>query len=291
MSQALFTQLLALVATMIVALLALFVAVRINYFNWQKQGEFAHLGFGDVIGAFAIMFVVQLLIAPFIYGGAYALYSILSLGVPIDPKSIELSQSHQAAFAIFSNLILLGALLIYGWVKKGKVKTFFGNRFQIRDFFIGSLSWLVCTPLAAVFNGAIDLLVGTFRDQPIDQVAVQHVKQTLSSPLLFAMTAILVVFIIPIIEELLFRGFLQTWLRQYLGVKPSILVCSIIFTLFHFSKEQGIDNLVILTTLFIVSCFMGYVYERQKNLLASIGLHATFNAVSTLGILLVHATA
>lgn len=286
MPQELLTQLLALLSTIIIAFLALFVAVRINYFNWQKQGEFARLSYGDVLGAFAVMLIVQLVVAPILYGSAYAFYLFFLSDGPIEPGAFKLNQTHQAVFAIFSNLLLLLAFLIYGWLKREKVKTFFGGRFEIRDFFVGSLSWLICTPIAAVFNGSIDLLLGLFRDQPIDQAAVQHLKQTLSSPILFSMTAILVVFIIPVIEEFLFRGFLQTWLRQYLGVKWAILVCSIIFTLFHFSREQGLDNFVILTTLFIVSCFMGYIYERQKNLLASIGLHSTFNAMATLGVVL-----
>jgi uncharacterized protein len=66
----------------------------------------------------------------------------------------------------------------------------------------------------------------------------------------------------------------------------SILLASLIFAFFHFSYSQGIDNIEVITSLFVFSCFLGFVYERQQSLWASVGLHALFNAISVVLIVL-----
>ena len=63
------------------------------------------------------------------------------------------------------------------------------------------------------------------------------------------------------------------------------MIASLIFAAFHFSTSQGLNNIELLVSLFVLSCFLGFLYERQESLLASMALHATFNAISILAIL------
>jgi membrane protease YdiL (CAAX protease family) len=113
-----------------------------------------------------------------------------------------------------------------------------------------------------------------------EQVAVQQLKLiTHSEPLLISMM-ITIIGIVPILEELLFRGFLQSWLREKLSMWLAIPIASLLFAVVHFSKDQGLDNLELIASLFVLSCFLGYLFERQKSLWASIGLHSGFNLIS-----------
>ena len=121
-----------------------------------------------------------------------------------------------------------------------------------------------------------------FFPAPEEQIAVKYLRTVAQFPLLFTVASLLIVFIVPIAEELLFRGFLQTWLKQKVGWGKAILITSIIFSLFHFSTQQGAHNLSLLSSLFILSCFLGFLYERQQSLFASIALHMVFNGVSIL---------
>ena len=89
----------------------------------------------------------------------------------------------------------------------------------------------------------------------------------------------------PLLEEFLFRGLFQTWIKKHLGVKAAILIASLCFALFHVSVAHGVGNLSLVPSLFVFSCFLGFIYERQKSLFASIVLHTTFNLVSTLRII------
>jgi len=75
----------------------------------------------------------------------------------------------------------------------------------------------------------------------------------------------------PVFEELIFRGLLQSYLRD-IGFSPwrSIFACSIVFTLLH--------PLMHFPGLFILAIAMGYAYEKSGSLLRSILLHCFFNS-------------
>jgi membrane protease YdiL (CAAX protease family) len=105
-------------------------------------------------------------------------------------------------------------------------------------------------------------------------------------PILTIVSVLAIVVLVPVIEELLFRGFLQSWLVSRFTPFTSIALSSAIFTMVHFSPSQGIANAELMTGLFLLALFLGYLYQRQGSLWASIGLHCTFNAVSVTMILM-----
>jgi membrane protease YdiL (CAAX protease family) len=95
----------------------------------------------------------------------------------------------------------------------------------------------------------------------------------------------------PVLEEIFFRGLMQTALiEQGWGLVPrqvaevghrptagqrwgAIVLTSVVFAAVHGSVEQGV-------VLFVLSLGLGYVYERTGNLWAPIVLHAVFNGVN-----------
>ncbi len=150
------------------------------------------------------------------------------------------------------------------------------------DVLIGSATWLIAYPWVLVVGQFLGIVLLFFNVEPSEQVAVQRVQQVISDPKAMILTSFAVIMIIPVIEELLFRGFLQTYLKGLLGVTKSIIITSIVFSLFHFSVSQGMNNLRIIGSLFVLSCYLGFIRERQCSLLSSIALHGTFNGVSIL---------
>jgi len=87
--------------------------------------------------------------------------------------------------------------------------------------------------------------------------------------------AIFAVVIVPIFEELLFRGFFQTSLSSDSG-KPwvAIVVTSAFFALMH------VPNYTHMPALFFLSCGLGYAYERSGSLFRPILMHVFFNGFS-----------
>jgi uncharacterized protein len=113
-------------------------------------------------------------------------------------------------------------------------------------------------------------------------MALQLLTMTFHSPVYFIIALVTVIVFAPIIEELLFRAFLQQWLKKFVSRKNAIVLTAICFALFHFSLRQEWHNLSILSAIFVFSCFLSLSYEKEQSLLSPIALHATFNAFSAL---------
>ncbi|MES2200143.1 MAG: CPBP family intramembrane glutamic endopeptidase [Chlamydiota bacterium] len=120
-----------------------------------------------------------------------------------------------------------------------------------------------------------------------EQVAVHQLKLALHSPPLLISTLLAVFISAPVIEEFLFRGLLQNLLKQYVSRKSALVIAAFFFAFIHISPAQGLGNISLFFSLFTFGCFLGFVYERQGSLLASIALHMTFNAITTLQILFI----
>jgi hypothetical protein len=154
------------------------------------------------------------------------------------------------------------------------------------DFLFGAAAWLVAFPVVQVVGQLFDMILFViFRFEGYEQVAVKYLKTTLESPAMAVLALISIVIIAPVVEEFLFRGALQTYLKRRLPPKTAIMVASACFGLFHFSPEQGFGNISLILSLFVFGSFLGYVYEKQGSLYASIGLHLAFNFISSVRIL------
>lgn len=157
---------------------------------------------------------------------------------------------------------------------------------RLTDFSIGVLVWFIAFPWVGVISQICDfLLEALFNFQSYEQVAVRYLKDNLQSIPQTVVALISIVFIAPIVEELLFRGTLQQFLKKYFSVKASIVITAAFFACFHFSSSQGLGNLSLIPSLFVFACFLGYTYERQGSIFASIGLHLIFNLASSFQIL------
>lgn len=150
------------------------------------------------------------------------------------------------------------------------------------DLLLALCGWLISFPLVVLLSSLLEILLYLITGTLVlpDQVAVLFLKMTFGQPFYFLLATIAIVIFAPLIEETLFRGFLQNYLRRYLSPFASVAAASICFTSFHFSMDQGISNIPILSSLFILGCFLGFLYERQQSIFSPILMHALFNALS-----------
>jgi membrane protease YdiL (CAAX protease family) len=154
------------------------------------------------------------------------------------------------------------------------------------DFGLGVVTLLLAFPIVAFVNQFFDLLLYLiYQLESYEQVAVRFLKTSLQSPSLKILALFSIVILAPLIEEFLFRGTLQSYLKGKMGSKAAILLSATTFACFHFSAEQGLGNLSLIPSLFTFGCFLGFIYEKQGSLLASIGLHSAFNLVNSVRIL------
>jgi hypothetical protein len=161
------------------------------------------------------------------------------------------------------------------------------NALPIRyDIAMGILTWFIAFPLVALIGEISDMLLYVFCGlQNYEQVAVRYLKSNLVSLETMIIPLFIILFAAPAIEEFLFRGLLQSFFKKHMEIKKAIALSSLCFALFHFSPSQGIGNISLLVSLFTFALFLGFIYERQSSLFASLATHITFNTFSTVRIL------
>jgi membrane protease YdiL (CAAX protease family) len=106
------------------------------------------------------------------------------------------------------------------------------------------------------------------------QMLTEHPQAVLK--VIIAVTTIAVV---PVTEELLFRGLFQTMIRSYItSAWGAILLTSMLFAAVHANAGHW-------PALFVLSLSMGYAYEKSGSLLRSVFIHLLFNASSIIATL------
>ena len=112
------------------------------------------------------------------------------------------------------------------------------------------------------------------------------------NPALMTLAAISAVFVAPLTEELVFRVILQGWLEKQIDLLGEhgrlawepvarwvpVLVSSAAFAAMH----QGYERIPI----FALGLFLGYLYHQTHRIFPSLFLHATFNGLTVLFLLI-----
>jgi membrane protease YdiL (CAAX protease family) len=266
------THLYLIFAATLFSALSVLIAYFLGYFTCERESEV--VPWQEAGAVFMIFFGLQFLLLPFL-----AALWFLFFGA-----SSPLVQGWWNLFAIGS---VAAALAYWGWFKR---REFFAPMFRssqiFKDISLGIASWFVVYPIVLLISQLITFILGQLLDiSLVDQLAVRQIRKVVSEPFLLGATLFSVLVVVPVLEELLFRGFLQGALRPFFSRFWTVVICSAIFALFHFSLSQGANNATIVISLFILALFLGFLRERQGNLWAPIALHMTFNTISVAMIL------
>lgn len=144
-----------------------------------------------------------------------------------------------------------------------------------RKIIITACLWLLVTyPLIMASQGVTEALFGTNND--IQAVVIyflnHHAVQERIAIILMA------VVVAPCAEEFLFRGYLYGVLRRFLGRIPAIIVTSLLFAAVHL-------NLSLMLGLALLAVMLCLLYERTGSLWSNICVHAMFNSISIIMLL------
>ncbi len=88
----------------------------------------------------------------------------------------------------------------------------------------------------------------------------------------FILTLVGVGILVPISEELYFRGLLFNWFREHFRFWPSVMLSAALFGLGHF------DTIGVVVAAFIMGIVNAWVYERSGSLWFPIAIHAITNS-------------
>jgi len=241
---------------------------------------------------------------PIVGGIVYLLIFFLSASViivllgfifPLLKTTLADDKGLLLTFALMSTQIsLIIFLLLYSFSQeKQTIMSIWKSPSQLestsilKDCAVGVLVWIISFPVVISLSQFIEvlnyLIFGTFGEE---QMAVRYFKLISTSPHLLTFALISIVILAPIIEELVFRGFLQTYLKQKVNLKFALIISSACFSLLHIAPSQGVGNITLVISLFVLSLYLGFLYEKKHSLYAPIALHMTFNSISVIRILL-----
>ena len=260
-----------------------FAAFRNGYFSFSRPELYQkhQISLKELLVIFALFLFLQLLVAPLTFMLGYYVY--------LGQLSKHLISSEVLGWLnIYGIVVTSIGLAIYFFSRAPSIKrTVLGDyaeqgiKTKLEDFFIACVSWVISYPLVVAVGQLIgSLFTLVYKNVEVEQMVVKQIKSAFSSEFLLAALSFCILLIVPFVEELLFRGYLQNWLKTKMNTWKAILLTSVIFAFFHFAPSQGYGNVELIISLFILSCFLGYIYERQKSLWAPISLHAIFNGVS-----------
>ncbi len=222
-------------------------------------------------GAFAVLFVSQFVIA--------AILSVLLQFIGVAFSLPALTEPNMPL--VVASALGLSSLVTYLWVRADIDR--FGPAFppQIglrrsrmsreQTLLLVFGVFLLTRVLSGLYGSALEgLAPGAVprggAEQIFDQAAAAG--STAATVLMLFMAA----FVAPVVEEVVFRGYLQSSLRRHLPAWGAISIAALVFAAIH-------GSLMLLPIYFIIGAGLGYVYERTGSVYAAIGLHMVNNVL------------
>ncbi|MGR3311581.1 MAG: lysostaphin resistance A-like protein [Candidatus Brocadiales bacterium] len=128
------------------------------------------------------------------------------------------------------------------------------------------------------------ILAGVFIDFVARRLGATPNPQEIATKILEESSSTVLVFMIffgtlvaPLIEEFLFRGFLQPAVRCVYGKFHAIMASGFIFALIHLIGDQ---NIYVFFQILILGIFLAYLFEHTGSLVAPISAHVIHNSIT-----------
>jgi membrane protease YdiL (CAAX protease family) len=152
----------------------------------------------------------------------------------------------------------------------------------VKDFFAGVVNFIAVYPLVVASLMVVMIAGQLAKGEDFEMMTNEGLTAIIDTPYLILKILLFGSFgvVVPIFEEMLFRGMLQSMIRKHLNSPwAAILLSSVIFALMH-------PYWMHLPALFVLSLGMGYAYERSGSLVRPVFVHAIFNIASITAALL-----
>lgn len=206
-------------------------------------------------------------------GGFFAASLVAGRLIRADAMTLPLSILAYALNITF----FAGSVLVLG-VARGKLSLrdigFIPPRLEWKWFFAAILISLALLPLRGFIGVATQYLAGGNLDGLQERMAV--IAPDGFTWVGFLVTLIGAGILVPISEELFFRGAIFTWFRGRYSFPIAMFASSLIFGLGHF------DTIGVVASSFVLALANAYVFEKSKTLWAPIFMHITTNSVAVL---------
>ena len=174
------------------------------------------------------------------------------------------------------------AVMAMAWFQRSRIPLTQGLGLETRrglpELGSGVAGYVLSFPLIVVAGALTMLFFNALGWEMSLQSTVTDLQQ-LQHPVEWILVFLLVVLVGPFCEEVVFRGVLFPWLSHRIGLMGGLLLHSLIFALIHGHAASTFP-------LFVLSIVLGLLFMVRRNLMAAFWMHAVFNAVSLVNVLL-----
>lgn len=203
-----------------------------------------------------------------------AVFASVIVELPLLVLGVHVNASNPPAGVLIADtalqdLIFVGTAIVLAGSGARKVSSWqFGLRFTPPLRAVGLI--MLAFVAFLVFTAIWTQLVESKPDKVLEKLGAKE-----GTALLIASAALTCV-VAPICEELLFRGFIFTSLRNWRGPWPAAVLTALIFGAVHVASAPGVD-LLPLATLGFVLCLL---YRATGSLYPCIAAHAINNSIA-----------
>ena len=226
------------------------------------------------------MHLMGMCVATWLAGGVATLVAARALGLDgtIDPAALTVREMAIVTAAAMG-AGMLTAIGVIIWMRRMQVVPH-TTAAPVRSIMSGVAMLMVWWPAIASAGwvaGQLQRAVTGIEPPSIGHSTLEQMVQGTRDAWWWLMGLSAVV-LAPVLEECLYRGFVQQALRRAgLGPWPAVLLASIVFTLMHVSSVPEGARAASLTSLAVLSCCFGWLAERTGSLVAPMAAHVAFN--------------
>lgn len=166
-------------------------------------------------------------------------------------------------FFVFNELLFLIALIYFGiYFREEK------NLFKADKIIKSIISFILFIPLLFLISFIIQYVLPDYKQQEI----VLNFKSTLIEDKGILLHVLVIA---PIVEEVIFRGYIYRILKSKIPIIFATIINSTLFALIHY-------NVLSYILLFVLSIFLTYIYERNGSIICPIIIHSLFNLMMSI---------
>ncbi len=222
--------------------------------RWTELALYLFVGFG--------LYILATIPLIFFIGGDF---SEITLGIT-------------AAIGVLNAVCFIGTVYLTG-IRRGKISWaglgFIPPKMKFNWLLIAIFVSLLLIPIRALVGAVVELAV----NGNLNSLEIR-------SDLLFAgaelniinfLVSLLVIgVLVPISEELFFRGLIFRWFQLRFKIWPAVIICSLLFGLAHY------DSLAVIISSFVLGIANAIAMERTKSIWVPILMHAVTNGAAVI---------
>lgn len=222
---------------------------------------------------FAFLNIIMQIAVTFPYTIVYMFFTSGTQFLSGDPNAFLAVNVDEATRSILIPVLLSSAVLTFGlaWL----IHVLFKKNFFERLYFNKTTTFLVVTSFIAGLSLQIPTgdIISFFEQAGIMPNALKEYSKIIESIMTgqsFILEIIAIGIIVPILEEVIYRGLVFDKLRKNLPLSLALIIQALVFGLVHLNLVQG-------SYAFMLGLLMGIVLVRSQSIILSVAIHIGMN--------------